>query len=88
MFALVVKKLYVTSSPQCYFKDVPQKNAEMPMHQLLAYPKRISDFVRAAKYLEEINILKSKKYIKLISYVFQGQQTFRRLLCRTQLAPC
>lgn len=43
MFALMVKKLYVTSSLQCYFKSVSQKNAEMSMHHLLAYPKCISD---------------------------------------------
>lgn len=66
--ALVVKKLCVTSSPQCYFKAISAKAAEMLMPRLL--PQVYLRFVRAAKHLEEINILKSGSLIKLVKVTF------------------
>lgn len=67
MLAFVVKKLHVTSSPQCSCKAVSAIAAKMSMYHLCQVHL---GYARAAKHLEDMNILKLGSLIKLIKVMF------------------
>lgn len=80
MSALAFKEPCVTSSPQCYFKAVSAKSAEMPVHHFL--PTEVH--LRFVTHLEEINILKLGILIKVIKVMFSELKRLLEDFCLVQ----